>query len=130
MLNYSRRLQCFEEPPFIVIGDKMDIEKHLVDSAKESIRDEIEKAITNAKRTELDKWWRRQFYKEFGRFGKLMKKKDWHAETVRPRTQSKRRWRRPEKSHGHKSWGNTFHIKNKTNGGNEHDKRINQNTNS
>ena len=108
----------------------MDIEKHLLDSAKESIRNEIEKAIINAKRSEADKWWRKQFYRESGRLGKWMTRKDCHTDTIRPETQGKRRWRRPEKSHGRKSPDNTFHIENKTNGGNEHDKRFNQNSDS
>ncbi len=107
---------------------KMDIKKHLLDSAKES-RDEIENAITNAKRSTREKQFRRRFYQEMGRFGKWMEKHPWYAETVSVKKDAKRnkrfRGRWPGKSYGRKTRRNTFYIQKK--GGEEHDKHFNQN---
>lgn len=36
----------------------------------ESYRQEIEKAIDNAKRTARDKWWRKQWYREAWQLGR------------------------------------------------------------
>ena len=37
----------------------------------ERCREEIERAISNAKRSELDKWWRRQWYRETARMARV-----------------------------------------------------------
>ena len=100
----------------------MDIEKYILDSAKA----EIEKAINKVKlgmisakpRDQWREWWRRRFYIETARIKKH----------VRPEERPKRKW--PKKSGGRKRRHNTFYIENKTNKGDEHDKRFNQNTDS
>ena len=48
----------------------MDVKDRIVRGAMAAWSDEIERAIDNAKRTEMDKWWWRQFYKETGRMAK------------------------------------------------------------
>ena len=62
---------------------KMDVKDQIVRGTMASWSDEIERAIDNAKRTEWDKWWRRQFYMETWRIGKAMRCKS--RKVKRPR---------------------------------------------
>ena len=104
----------------------MDTEQLLIEAAKKRCKAEIEKAINKVKlgmipvkpRTKLDEWYRRRYYIEGAR---VMKH-------IRPEERPKRRW--TKKLHGRKSRHKTFYSENKTNGGDEHDKRFNQNTDS
>ena len=60
---------------FVFLVIRMNIEKHLLDSAKMAVRAEIEKAVDKVKlgmiprkpRTELGKWFRRRYYIEAAR---------------------------------------------------------------
>jgi hypothetical protein len=52
---------------------------------REHYRREIERAIDNAKRTEWDKFWRRQFYRETARIAKALS-------SHRPKLNGARRW--------------------------------------
>jgi len=55
---------------FLIAVIQMDVEKQIVQGTMAAWKAEIERAIINAKRTEWDKWWRRQFYRETGRMAK------------------------------------------------------------
>lgn len=71
---------------------KMKVEKSASQSAQQAWKNEIERAITNAKRSERDKWWRRLYYRETSMIARAQRGQ--HRRVWRPgkryRKQSKR----------------------------------------
>ena len=71
--------------PFHISVIQMDVEEQIVQSTMAAWKAEIERAIINAKRTEWDKWWRGQFYRETGRMAKQRwQKRAWRGRRPRP----------------------------------------------
>ena len=98
------RLRCFEKPPFLFPVIQMDIKEQIIHSTIAAGRTEIERAIRNAKRTALDKWWRRRFYKETGRMGKQL----WRKGAWRRRRSGSIPFHIENKSRGDGAWRNRY----------------------
>ena len=65
----------------------MDTNEQYPEAVRQAWRDEIERAIANAKRSKLDKWFRRQWYKAEAR-GRWS---EWRKQQVRLRSAWNRR---------------------------------------